>query len=309
MALAVQLLPFMVSAGIATWTPPSNGFLRLKCPLETHGVCGQDSVIQCTVRSSHQDLRVMGLVWRKLGSPVSLFSYVGGRVKQVDRFELVRQGWDEHNTNVSLLVRATRVADRGLYQCVVLTDHGDTKLITRLRVTAKYKELKVTSVPESDIQEDSRVLMVCTAHGGYPQGTMRWFDQYGTDWTRSAEMQVTKTKDGCFNLTSKFSVWRASSISPRYSCVLLNGDGTEEDNVEIHLRFAIPEKVSRRLSNRSIIAVIVVLGSLTSGFLVLTLFQKSECRGPVRVYPWVEDIGDVREVEGLGSPEEVNAES
>ncbi|XP_029109898.1 CD276 antigen-like isoform X2 [Scleropages formosus] len=307
MGPAVKLLAFIVlSAGIGTWTVPSHGFLTLKCPLENHGVCGQDSVIQCTLKSSHQHVRVMGLVWRKLGSSFPLISYMGGRLRQTGRFQLLERGWDERNANVSLAVRDTRVADQGLYQCAVLTEYGNAKLIASLRVTAKYRELRVTSIPESNIQEDSTVLMLCTAHGGYPEGTMKWFDQYGTDWTRSAEMQAMEVEEGFFNLTSRFSVWRASSVSPRYRCVLFNGSGAEEDKVEIHLKFSIPEKISRRLSNKSITAVIVVLGSLTSGLLVLTLFQKSECRGPVQVYPRVEDT---REVEGLDSLEDVNTAS
>ncbi|KAJ8357599.1 hypothetical protein SKAU_G00203930 [Synaphobranchus kaupii] len=89
--------------------------------------------------------------------------------------------------DVWLLVRDVRVADQGRYTCSVLTNRGSVELSTSLKVIARYSDPAVWSVPERNIEDDMAVTMFCQAVGGFPRGTVQWFDQYGTNWTRSAQ--------------------------------------------------------------------------------------------------------------------------
>ncbi|XP_023648947.1 uncharacterized protein [Paramormyrops kingsleyae] len=238
-----------------------------------------DSVIQCWVKSGYPNVRIVAVVWRRLGPSPPLLSFIGGVLKQSPRFQLAEPGWDESRAVVSLLVRATRVADEGLYHCLVLTDHGYAEKTARLRVTARYTGLIMSSVPESNIQDKTAVDMFCSAQGGYPMGAIRWFDQYGTDWSRSAETVARGTADGRFNIVSKLAVRRASSASPRYRCCLLNGAGDKEAEAGLRLSFALPgqEKVAAAgRSHKAVTASVIVLGSLVCGSLVLVLLQRCE---------------------------------
>ncbi|XP_048846820.1 CD276 antigen-like isoform X2 [Brienomyrus brachyistius] len=256
-----------------------TGFVSLNCLQENRGLHGMDSVIQCWVKSGYPNVRIVAVVWRRLGLSPPLLSFIGGVLKQGPRFQLAEPRWDEGRAVVSLLVRATRVADEGLYHCLVLTDHGYAEKTAHLRVTARYTGLIVSSVPESNIQDKTAVEMFCNAQGGYPKGAIRWFDQYGTDWSRSAETVARETADGRFDIVSKFAVRRVSSASPRYRCCLLDGAGDKEAEVELRLSFAVPgqeKATAARRSYKAVTASVIVLGSLVCGFLVLVLLQRSE---------------------------------
>lgn len=112
-----------------------TGSVSLSCLPENRGLRGMDSVIQCWVKSSYPNVRIVAVLWRRLGPSPPLLSFMGGVLKQSPRFQLADPGWDERHAAVSLLVRTTRVADEGLYHCLVLTDHGYAEKTARLRVT------------------------------------------------------------------------------------------------------------------------------------------------------------------------------
>ncbi|XP_035258458.1 uncharacterized protein LOC118219426 isoform X1 [Anguilla anguilla] len=226
---------------------------------------------------SSPGLNVFWMMWKRVLSEAplpapSLFSVGRGSGK---RFE---SGWDRSSMEVWLLVKSVQVADGGRYACLVLTNRGYAERSVSLKVIARHSEPRVWSVPERNIEEDAEVTMFCRALGGFPRGAVRWFDQYATNWTRSARTDAREREDGRFDLTSEFRVRRVSSASPGYRCCVIGGDGDKEGEAEIHLAFREPEKRVQRWSNNSIVAVIVVAGSLITGLLLLALLQRRRPR-------------------------------
>ncbi|KAJ8404234.1 hypothetical protein AAFF_G00340070 [Aldrovandia affinis] len=296
-AVLLPLLLLVCSANLER-TASFDDTVKLECPPVNRGVYGQDTWIRCSVRGG-SGRYVSRLVWKRLdsGTHGSTVSFFGVKDWNGGRFE---SGWDKVNMEVWLLVRNTQDADEGRYKCLAMTDQGYVESSTSLKVTARYTEPTVWSVPERNIVDDMEVTMFCQTHGGYPRGTIHWFDQYGTNWTRSAKMEAQETKDKRFDLTSEFTVWRVSSGSPGYRCRVVSSDGGREGEAELHLMFRDPEKSVQRWSNNSIVAVIVVVGSLATGVLLLVLLQR---RGPPRkVHTEEEDIRN--EEEGAEKEEE-----
>lgn len=103
--------------------------------------------------------------------------------------------------------------------------------------SARYSKPVMSSIPKKDIREDMRVEIFCNASGGYPAGVIHWYDQYNTNWTRSADTDVVQTEDKLFNLTSKLTVLQASSDSLGYRCVVLNSNRQQEEVAEYNLPF------------------------------------------------------------------------
>ncbi|XP_035262631.1 uncharacterized protein LOC118221550 isoform X2 [Anguilla anguilla] len=140
----------------------------------------------------------------------------------------------------------------------------------------------MSSVPEKDLQEGMEVTLFCNASGGYPVGMIHWYDQHGTNWTRSAEMTVVETTDERMNLSSKFTL-KASSITPLYGCLVLNNNGVEEGKAEFALKFqekVVSDPGSGEGGGRTAIAVVfVIVGFLLCGLLILALLRRwcSQC--------------------------------
>ncbi|KAG5853808.1 hypothetical protein ANANG_G00030440, partial [Anguilla anguilla] len=195
------------------------------------------------------------------------------------RFSFKQSQLSGSNIDVSLLVRNTLRTDEGKYECEVVTDSGDDKAVVSLSVTATYSKPDMSSVPEKDLQEEMEVTLFCNASGGYPVGMIHWYDQHGTNWTRSAEMTVVETTDKRTNLSSKVTL-KASSSAPPYRCLVLNNNGVEEGKAELNLSVQVkaPGKVegdsTAQKSSTAIAAVFVIVGFLLCGLLILVLLRR-----------------------------------
>ncbi|KAI9513957.1 hypothetical protein NQZ68_038017 [Dissostichus eleginoides] len=97
--------------------------------------------------------------------------------------------------------------------------HGIKK--SRLRVTAKYNKPAIKFDPQTST-------LMCESDSGYPKGQLRWFDEFGTEWTKSSEMEVDKTESGLFNLSSKLTLMDGSTFSS-YTCKVFNVSGGKEE--------------------------------------------------------------------------------
>ncbi|XP_061081024.1 CD276 antigen-like isoform X1 [Conger conger] len=278
MAAPVLLLVFICSANFVSEVS-SDGPVTLDCPSASAGVYGRDVRIRCAVTPG-SGVHVFRAEWKRVrpGAPVSAVSVFGAAGGSGPRF---RSGWDRSSMEVWLQVQRVRLADEGHYTCLVVTDRGSAVRGTSLKVTARYSEPTVWSIPARNIEDNMEVTMFCRALGGFPRGTVHWFDQYGTNWTRSTRTDAWIREDGRFDLTSEFDVWRVSSISPGYSCRVIGWDGRGQGEAEINLAFRDPEKRVQRWSNNSIAAVIVVAGSLATGLLLLPLLQRRRPRQEV----------------------------
>ncbi|CAB1344680.1 unnamed protein product [Coregonus sp. 'balchen'] len=109
------------------------------------------------------------------------------------------------------------MADKGEYECMVETDSGDATATTSLSVTAKYKTPTMSSIPDTNIQENTNVTIYCNSTGGHQKGLIWWFDEFGTNCTESAELVAKETDDKLFSLSSKLTVLNATySGSTKY---------------------------------------------------------------------------------------------
>ncbi|XP_039469001.1 uncharacterized protein LOC120440470 isoform X2 [Oreochromis aureus] len=181
--------------------------------------------------------------------------------------------------NVSLLITNTAVADDGYYKCMVITDSGDDRMVTTLKVQARYSVLTVHSIPEK-IVPNSDSTLICESHGGYPKGTLRWFDEEKHEWTKSSEMEATQSDDGLFQLTSRLSLLRGSTF-PKYTCAVFNASGGKEDEFTFETNIPPPSlhgseegQGSNTVGISKIVVPLVVIGSLMVGLLCVLLIYR-----------------------------------
>uniref|UniRef100_A0A3B4GF94 Ig-like domain-containing protein n=1 Tax=Pundamilia nyererei TaxID=303518 RepID=A0A3B4GF94_9CICH len=209
-------------------------FVKVECKAENVGQYGQQSLLECVIKTSTdiKDPTIRMVAWKKLTSPEDEGDPVlGFNRRKLDRpkrgYRFAEPSWNEKNMNVSLLITNTAVADDGYYKCIVITDRGDGNKVTNLKVQAKYSISTVYSIPEKIVPNTDSTL-VCESRGGYPQGTIRWFDEEKHDWTKSAKMEAKQSDDGLFQLTSRLSLSRGSTFS-KYICAVFNASGGKED--------------------------------------------------------------------------------
>ncbi|KAG5853806.1 hypothetical protein ANANG_G00030400 [Anguilla anguilla] len=257
----------------------ADKLLSLDCQDENHGVHGKDSLLKCFLNSGGESVMVTSATWRRPGEKRPLIMFINDKVRRLEdpRFSFKQLQMSGSNIDVSFLVRNTVRTDEGKYECEVVTDSGEAKAVVSLSVTATYSKPDMSSVPEKDLQEGMEVTLFCNASGGYPVGMIHWYDQHGTNWTRSAEMTVVETTDKRTNLSSKFTL-RASSSAPLYRCLVLNNNGVEEGKAEFDLKFQekfVSDPGSGEGGGRTAIAVVfVIVGSLLCGLLILALLRR-----------------------------------
>uniref|UniRef100_A0A674EA29 Ig-like domain-containing protein n=1 Tax=Salmo trutta TaxID=8032 RepID=A0A674EA29_SALTR len=253
-------------------------FVKVECKEEYHGVYGQQSLLQCNVKAV-QNVTISTVTWKRVEVDTLLLEYHQDTFNLIPGFEFAEPSWNKNNMNVSLLLTNTKMADKGVYECMVGTDRGYDKATTSLSVTAMYLTPTMSSIPETNIKENTDVTIFCNSTGGQQKGLIWWFDQFGSNRTRSAELVAKETGDGLFNLSSRFKVLKATSSSTNYTCKVLNVNGVEEGMASFVIQFAVPEiGTSARLDSVSPtnwLAPVVVIGSLIIGLLVaLLLFRK-----------------------------------
>uniref|UniRef100_A0A3P9DD37 Ig-like domain-containing protein n=1 Tax=Maylandia zebra TaxID=106582 RepID=A0A3P9DD37_9CICH len=256
-------------------------FVKVECKAENVGQYGQQSLLECVIKTSTdiKDPTIRTVAWKKLTSPEDEGDPVLGFNRwKLDRpkrgYRFAEPSWDEKNMNVSLLITNTAVADDGDYKCMVITDSGDDSMVTNLEVQARYSILTVYSIPEK-IVPNSESTLICESRGGYPKGTIRWFDEEKHDWTGSSEMEVTQSDDGLFQLTGRLPLFRGSTFQ-RYTCVVLNASGVKEDEIifEISLFFSVVGQGPEPIEICKIVVRLVVTGSLMVGLLCVLLFYR-----------------------------------
>ncbi|XP_045562771.1 CD276 antigen homolog [Salmo salar] len=140
--------------------------------------------------------------------------------------------------NVSLLLTNTKMADKGVYECMVRTDRGDDIATTSLSVKAMYKSPTMSPIPENCIKQNTDVTIFCNSTGGHQKGLFQWFYQFGTNCKGSAELLAKKTDDKPFSLSSKLTVLKATySGSTNYSCTVHNTNGVQERKASFEIPF------------------------------------------------------------------------
>uniref|UniRef100_A0A8C8G844 Ig-like domain-containing protein n=1 Tax=Oncorhynchus tshawytscha TaxID=74940 RepID=A0A8C8G844_ONCTS len=202
-------------------------FVKLECNEEYHGVYGQQSLLQCNVKAV-ENVTILTVTWKRVEADPLLLEFHKDTSNLTPGFKFAEPSWNKDNMNVSLLLTKTKMADKGVYECMVTTDRGDDTATTSLSVTAKYITPTMSSIPETNIKENTDVTIFCNSTGGQQTGLIWWFDQDGYNWTHRTELVAKETDDGLFSLSSKFTVQKATSSYTNYTCKVLNSNGAEE---------------------------------------------------------------------------------
>ncbi|XP_031144748.1 CD276 antigen homolog isoform X1 [Sander lucioperca] len=251
-------------------------YVNVECQTENVGQYGQQSLLQCVVKTSQDvvDPEIRVVLWKKEGvekqvknNPLLLFNR--GEIKLKPGYSFAEPSWNVRNMNVSLLITNTAVEQEGDYTCTVITNSGDSSSSTSLKVTAKYNKPTIHSNPET-ITVNTDVTLMCDSDGGYPKGQLRWFDENKTEWTKSSQMEAKLTESGLFHLSSKLSLLKGS-IFTKYTCKVFNASGDKEEEATFEVQHAVTPGIQtgEGLGSASKIAPVVVIGSLIVGLLVL----------------------------------------
>ncbi|KAK1885658.1 Programmed cell death 1 ligand 1 [Dissostichus eleginoides] len=171
-------------------------FINVEVRAENVGKYGQQSLLECVYIPSQEaeDGKLLWVHWKK--EFVDILFFHQGNTKAESRYSFAEPSWNTANRNVSLLITNTSVKDEGEYTCEMETERGHGIKKSRLRVTAKYNKPAIKFDPQTST-------LMCESDSGYPKGQLRWFDEFGTEWTKSSEMEVDKTESGLFNLSRR----------------------------------------------------------------------------------------------------------
>lgn len=256
----------------------SSTFVNVECKSVNVGQYGQQSMLDCVVKTSQdvKDATIRVVTWKKKGVNGTLLVFYNDRTEVQRGYTFAEPSWNDRNMNISLLITNTAVVNSGDYVCTVNTDSGDSVSSTSLRVTAKYNKPTIHSMYEK-VTGDEDVILTCKSDGGYPEGQLRWFDVHDNEWKRNIQSKVEKTENGLFVLTSKLSLLK-SSIFSKYTCVVYNASGGKEDEATLEI---VDKQTSKGNEEKrgsdpatKIVAPVVVIGSLIVGLLLLLLLYR-----------------------------------
>lgn len=115
-----------------------TAFVKLECKTEYHGVYGQQLILECIVKPVVVDVTIITVTWKRMGAADkaddNLLEYHKEKMDLTPGFKFAEPSWNKNNTNVSLLLTNTKMADKGVYECMVRTDRGDDIATTSLSV-------------------------------------------------------------------------------------------------------------------------------------------------------------------------------
>ncbi|KAI4879821.1 hypothetical protein NFI96_030623, partial [Prochilodus magdalenae] len=195
------------------------------------GVVGQTTEISCSFRKRFPDqsITITAVTVTKRGATGPVFQ-MNGKVQGDPRFNLPSR------ENPSLQITNTALSDEGLYEYVVVTNRGIIQDGTfRISVTANYSKPVMNSWPVKTA-DGGPADLYCNASGGYPSGTIHWFDGTGTNWTNRATLEITEGEDKLVHLSSRLSLTSIDSSWGEFRCVVLNSRFIPEGESTLRLR-------------------------------------------------------------------------
>ncbi|KAF5879836.1 muscle, skeletal receptor tyrosine-protein kinase-like isoform X1, partial [Clarias magur] len=241
---------------------------NLKCQSAV-GVIGQTTNISCSIESQTGsiDINTAALTRFRENKPCFTFQRYEDRVTGDSRFKV--------ESLPSLQLHNTSISDEGGYRYYIRTNLGNDDAEFRINVTAVYSPPIITSEP-TEIKDGGAADLYCRASGGYPAGTIHWFDQRNTNWTQNAALQITQGHDGLFTLSSKLSFKTIDTTWGPFRCVVRNYRYEEEGESTTHLRREGDGGITTPTDStmKPIIAAVIVIGSLVAGVLLVLLFRR-----------------------------------
>ncbi|KAI4897235.1 hypothetical protein NFI96_030189, partial [Prochilodus magdalenae] len=208
-----------ISNCVSDYCVQTGGF-RVDCRPAV-GVVGETTEISCSYKTGFpdQDINIYAVRVKKItkrGERDPVFWIKNGKDQGDPRFNLPSR------EDPSLQITNTALSDEGLYEYMIFTNRGFTKDGRfRIRVTAKYRPPSTSTRPEK-IVDGGPAEFHCSASGGYPAGTIHWFDGTGTNWTNRATLEITEGEDKLVHLSSRLSFTKIDSSWGRFRCEVLN---------------------------------------------------------------------------------------
>ncbi|XP_034752901.1 CD276 antigen [Etheostoma cragini] len=255
----------------------NTAFVNVECQDGKVGQWGQQSLLQCVVKTTQENTEIRVVTWKKDGLDDPLLLFHRGKIVPKQGYSFAEPSWNVRNMNVSLLIADTSVKHEGVYKCMVMTDSGDGSSSTNLKVTAKYNKPTIHSDPQK-ILPNTDFTLTCESDGGYPKGQLRWFDEHNTEWTKSSQKEENQKESGLFNLSSKLHL-RKGSVFTKYTCKVFNASNGKEDEATFEVHSA-PGSLGNFTATKSdlpatkIVAPVVVIGSLIVGLLLALLIYR-----------------------------------
>ncbi|KAF4080320.1 hypothetical protein AMELA_G00168970 [Ameiurus melas] len=196
----------------------STALFKLKCQPAV-GVISQTTHISCSIVSLTDPKPISMNSLLTENKPCFIFQPYVNRMTGDSRFKV--------ENGPSLQLHNMAISDEGGYWYHIRTSLGIEQVKFTINVTAKYSNLIITLM-QKEMVDGEHADLYCNASGGYPAGTIHWFDQSNTNRTKSATLQNTQEIDGLFTLSSKLSFQTFATLWAPFICVFLNNKYEEE---------------------------------------------------------------------------------
>ncbi|XP_059416489.1 uncharacterized protein LOC132151942 isoform X2 [Carassius carassius] len=248
----------------------SKDLWKLEC-LPTVGILAETTVIRCYFKDI-KDIEIVAVYLTKVGEDKPLFSQEESKRSGDKRFKLL----ENSTMRPSLQISETMFSDEGEYHYHVTTDSGFKDIKLSISVTARYKNPVTSTWPEK-VMDRGPVSLYCNATDGYPAGTINWFDRSGTNWTSNSVLtKDPKVISGVKSvaLSSKLTLKSIALDLAPFKCIVFNSKYVQDGLKTLDITPVLDETnmVSSGSKTKSIVAGVIVIGSLTVGLLFALLF-------------------------------------
>ncbi|XP_017577115.1 uncharacterized protein LOC108441877 isoform X1 [Pygocentrus nattereri] len=303
MAVQAVLLLILMSVSLGN---TQTEMLKLECQTAV-GVVGQTTKLCCSFKKNFKadQINITAGFVTKRGERDPLFWFKKGVANGDHRFK------PPSLNDPSLLLTDTAVSDEGQYDYTVLTNRGITKEALRINVTAKYNPPSVSTWPEK-IEEGSPAELNCIASGGYPAGTIQWFDSTNTNWTMNATLEITEREDQLLHLSSKLTFAKINSSWAPFKCVVLNSKFVKDGETTSHQSHTGDEDRSGDTGfiGGSVIAGLIVIGLIIVGLLLALLYRRRHVQQARRpsAQPILRDFPGITRQAGADADADIDAD-
>ncbi|KAI4905564.1 hypothetical protein NFI96_000403 [Prochilodus magdalenae] len=295
--MAAAVLLFLTVTSVCLGVLSASTLINVDCR-PAAGVAGQPTKISCSFKKNFggdHSIIISAVTVMKKGERDPVFQ-MNGEVQEGARFNL------PSTEDPSLQITNTAVSDEGQYDYMVVTNRGIIPDGTfQITVTAKYGTPTINSRPEK-LEEGASAEFHCTASGGYPAGAIHWFDSTGTNWTKSATLDITEGEDKLLKLSSTLSFTSIDSNWGKFKCVVLNSKFSKEGEIMSTANVTGGKSSSNMFSDETsplkldtkVVAPVVVIGSLIVGLLLVLLVCRKRSK---RYHDIVQATGANAEME------------
>jgi hypothetical protein len=93
-------------------------------------------LLQCNVKAV-ENVTIVIVTWKRVEADTLLLEYHKDASNLTPGFKFAEPSWNKDTMNVSLLLTKSKMADKGVNECMVTTDCGDATATNSLNVTGE----------------------------------------------------------------------------------------------------------------------------------------------------------------------------